>query len=90
MTTIKTVTEASPEGWLKILVPDSLRGLRLEVVAQIQPEIPGSAAGHGDRPARLRDVMERIAQRGGIASIPDPAIWQREIRADRPLPGRAE
>ena len=29
-----------------------------------------------------------VAQGGSGKSIPDPLAWQREIRADRPLPGR--
>ena len=29
-----------------------------------------------------------IAKGGSGLSIPDPVAWQREIRADRPLPGR--
>lgn len=29
-----------------------------------------------------------IAQGGSGQSIPDPMAWQRQIRADRPLPGR--
>ncbi|MDB6137977.1 MAG: hypothetical protein JWO94_1049 [Verrucomicrobiaceae bacterium] len=33
-------------------------------------------------------ALNRIAARGGIAGIEDPAIWQQEQRADRPLPGR--
>ncbi len=36
------------------------------------------------------DSLRRIAARGGIKNIPDPARWQREIRQDRPLPGREE
>ncbi len=35
-------------------------------------------------------ALERIAARGGIQSIPDPIAWQREMREDRPLPGREE
>jgi hypothetical protein len=34
--------------------------------------------------------LRRIAARGGIRHIPDPTRWQREIRQDRPLPGREE
>lgn len=34
------------------------------------------------------EILKRIADRGGIPSIPDPVSWQREIRKDRPLPGR--
>lgn len=33
-------------------------------------------------------ALNRIAARGGIAGIPDPLAWQREQRAERPLPGR--
>lgn len=29
-----------------------------------------------------------VAKGGSGLSIPDPVAWQREIRADRPLPGR--
>lgn len=45
-----------------------------------------------DEERRYRGVeaLERIAARGGIPSIPDAAEWQREIREDRPLPGREE
>jgi len=34
-------------------------------------------------------LMEQIAARGtAFREIKDPAAWQREIRAERPLPGR--
>lgn len=37
----------------------------------------------------MAKLMEAIAQRGGaFKDIDDPAAWQREIRKDRPLPGR--
>ena len=91
MTTIKTVAEASAEGWLTLLVPAPLRGQRLEVVAMVQPEVrPDPSPDNAARRDKLRQVMERIAQRGGISSIPDPSAWQREARLDRVLPARAE
>ncbi|MFM9903074.1 MAG: hypothetical protein ACKVQJ_00715 [Pyrinomonadaceae bacterium] len=37
---------------------------------------------------RAMSILEKIADRGGIKSIVDPVAWQREIRKDRPLPGR--
>ncbi len=37
---------------------------------------------------RAMAALERIAEKGGIQSIVDPVAWQREIRKDRPLPGR--
>jgi hypothetical protein len=35
------------------------------------------------------DALRELAQAGGaFASIEDPSAWQREVRRDRPLPGR--
>lgn len=36
------------------------------------------------------DALRELAAAGGISSIPDPLAWQRDIRQDRPLPGREE
>ena len=35
-------------------------------------------------------ALADIARRGTFDSIKDPVEWQREIRKDRPLPGREE
>jgi len=35
----------------------------------------------------LAAIFEKLAELGGI-DIDDPIAWQREIRKDRPLPGR--
>lgn len=38
--------------------------------------------------AEMAKLMADLARAGGVKSIPDPSDWQREIRKDRPLPGR--
>ena len=39
--------------------------------------------------AKVVQLMAHIAERGtAFREIDDPAVWQREIRQDRPLPGR--
>lgn len=39
--------------------------------------------------AKVARLMAQIAERGtAFREIDDPAAWQREIRKDRPLPGR--
>ncbi len=43
----------------------------------------------GSRGGDMADALGQIASRGGVASIADPAEWQREVRRDRPLPERA-
>ena len=44
---------------------------------------------NNDRARRVA-ALESLAAMGGIKSIPDPSAWQREIRQDRPLPGRED
>jgi 3-mercaptopyruvate sulfurtransferase SseA len=39
---------------------------------------------------RMAKALERLAASNALADIRDPVAWQREIRKDRPLPGREE
>ena len=34
-------------------------------------------------------ILQRMADRNALFHIVDPVAWQKEIRKDRPLPGRA-
>ena len=36
----------------------------------------------------MADILESLADAGGISSIPDPVAWQRETRQDPSLPKR--
>lgn len=44
--------------------------------------------------AKIQQLIKKLqeataaAAPGGLASIKDPVAWQRELRKDRPLPGR--
>jgi hypothetical protein len=42
------------------------------------------------RGLRAAAALERLAKAGAFDQIEDPVAWQREIRQDRPLPGRDE
>src|SRR5712692_6169643 len=37
---------------------------------------------------RMASALERLAAANALSHIQDPVQWQREIRKDRPLPGR--
>ena len=37
---------------------------------------------------RIQEIIGQLQQAGAYSSIKDPVAWQREIRKDRPLPGR--
>jgi hypothetical protein len=38
----------------------------------------------------IRESMEKLAKMNTFAGIEDAVEWQRDIRRDRPLPGREE
>lgn len=37
---------------------------------------------------RVQSLLEQLQKSGAYKEIQDPVAWQREIRAERPLPGR--
>jgi len=43
-----------------------------------------------NRGKRMAEFLERLAASNAFKDIADPVEWQREIRKDRPLPGREE
>jgi len=43
-----------------------------------------------ERGRRMADALRKLAAIDAFAEIEDPAAWEREIRRDRPLPGREE
>ena len=42
------------------------------------------------RRQRIVEILEKIAVNNVFADISDPVEWQRDLRQDRPLPGRDE
>lgn len=41
------------------------------------------------RGQQMTDALSKLAESGAFSGIEDPSAWQRDIRRDRPLPGRA-
>ena len=71
--------------WKDTEHPDTKRK-PLEVQVTVRDAAPeGAAAG------TPLDALKELRKLGGLRHvIPDPVAWQREIRKDRPLPGREE
>ncbi|WP_216688619.1 hypothetical protein [Hymenobacter siberiensis] len=70
-----------------IQLDDEQQYLRLLQLAQalgMGATIPVTPMSDEERQHHLRIV----AKGGSGVSITDPVTWQREVRADRPLPGR--
>lgn len=58
--------------------------LKLGQKATIQLPIPEVRQDRG----RIQTLFKQLQELGAFKSMQDPAAWQREIRKDRPLPGR--
>lgn len=56
-------------------------------VTLVEPEFVPAESSNGSAMAAL---LEKLAERGTFAAITDPGDWQRELRRERPLPGREE
>jgi hypothetical protein len=54
-------------------------------VTLLEDEAASPAAVRGQQMAR---ALQALADAGGLTGIPDPRAWQREVRRERPLPGR--
>jgi hypothetical protein len=71
--------------WLEE-VPESETDHPLSVQVTILEQ--GAAAEEVSRGQAMANLLERVAARGALSDIADPVKWQRELRQDRPLPGR--
>lgn len=87
---MNTITQQILEDLAKL--PPQLQEEALDFVRYLNDKI----AKRGDVPLRkepngkeVAEIMAEIAGRGlAFHDIGDPVAWQREIRKDRPLPGR--
>ena len=62
------------------------RPVRVYVTLQEEP----STLSAEFRRQRIVEIWEKIAANNVFAEISDPVEWQRDLRQDRPLPGRGE
>jgi hypothetical protein len=87
MSTITAILEPDPDGTLHLPVPAEWREGKLKVTAVIE-----AVSDISEQTAREAAVaaLKRLRARGTFRDITDAAAWQREIRRDRPLPGREE
>ncbi len=92
MSTITAILDPHADGSLHLPLPAELRHRRVRVEATLEAADEAEAIPTLATPEMLRQRKEALAALralGGMKDvIPDPAVWQREQREDRPLPGR--
>lgn len=91
MSTITVILEPDADGTLHLPVPAELRGGKIEVTATMKAADGASSRAPQATPEMLQKRTEAFAKLRAMnifRDIEDPLAWQREIRKDRPLPGR--
>lgn len=83
--TYKALLRGNRLEWLEE-APESETNHPLSVQVTILEQ--GTAAEEVSRGQAMADLLEQLAARGALSDIADPVKWQRELRQDRPLPGR--
>jgi hypothetical protein len=80
--TYPAVLRAGRLEWEGDRPPDDPVRVHVTVIAPLAPSsVPGPA---------MASALETLAAAGGPSGFDDPAEWQSQSRADRPLPGRTE
>lgn len=72
--------------WMANPPPPSLNGA--DVLVTVLPNPTVEPLGKAERGKAMREALEELARLGTFRDIKVPVAWQREIRKDRPLPGR--
>ena len=88
MSTITAILEADIDGSLHLPLPEELRRGKVRITATLESAEDQPGEAEVQRQRRLGEIMDRIRKRNPFKGIADPVAWQRELREDRPLPGR--
>lgn len=79
------------EKQLSVLPPEKqIEALDFITFLHQRAQSARTATAEDERRKRLKKAFETLAEMGTFADITDPVEWQRQIRKDRPLPGRDE
>jgi hypothetical protein len=91
MSTITAIFEVNADGTVHLPVPAELRHGKIKVTATLKAANEPSSSLPRATPEMLRqrqEAFEKLRQLNPFREIADPVAWQKEIRKDRPLPGR--
>lgn len=80
--TYEGILEGDRVRWAGEDVPATNRPLRVHVTV-LEEETEREKRGQ-----KMADALSKLAESGAFSEVEDPSAWQREIRRDRPLPGR--
>ena len=80
--TYEGILEGDRVRWAGEDVPATDRPLRVHITV-LEEETEKEKRGQ-----KMADALSKLAESGAFSTVDDPSAWLREIRRDRPLPGR--
>lgn len=80
--TYEGILEGDRVRWAGEEMPATDRPLRVHITV-LEEETEREKRGQ-----KMADALSKLAESGAFSEVEDPSAWQREIRQDRPLPGR--
>ncbi len=98
MSTITVILEPDADGTLHLPLPEELRHGKVKVEAKLESVEASAGVARAPRAGmaataemieRRRAALAEVRRLNPYRDLTDPVAWQREIRQDRPLPGRA-
>ena len=88
ITTYRAVLTGDHLEWRGETLPETAARCPVAVDVTIMRDERFSASRSADAGTRMAAALEKLATSGAGTGIKDPVAWQREVRRDRPLPGR--
>lgn len=90
MSTITAILEPHADGTLHLPLPTEFSGGKVKVTATLAvAEESGETVRATPEMVRQRmAALARLRELNTFREVVDPVTWQREIRQDRPAPGR--
>jgi hypothetical protein len=87
MSTITAILEPDVDGTLHLPIPAEMRSSKVKVTATLE-SVGGLVVASDSEIKKRLEALEQLRKLNPFREIADPVAWQREIRKDRPLPGR--
>ncbi len=87
-TTYRAVLKGDHLEWRGEIPPEIAKEHAVPVDVTILRDERFSATPAVNAGERMAVALEKLATSQAVAGIEDPVAWQREVRRDRPLPGR--
>ena len=88
LNTYRAVLKGSRLEWRGESPPEISAGRDVPVEVTVLRDDRFSSSRAPDAGERMAAALEKLATSAAVAGIEDPVAWQREVRQDRPLPGR--